>query len=76
MAIDTKGYIYGAAGREETAGVYVIDPETEILLEYLKMPDMVYNVCFGGDDKRNLYVASGGSIYLVRTINKGVVLPL
>lgn len=76
MAIDTNGYIYGAAGSDETAGVYVIDPEKGTLIDFLKMPTMVYNVCFGGEDQQNLYVASGGSIYLVRTLNKGVVLPL
>ena len=68
--------VYGAAGQNGTAGVYVIDPETERLMEFLKMPSMVYNVCFGGNDQQNLYVTSGGSIYLVRTINKGIILPL
>lgn len=75
MAIDTTGYIYGAAGEGETAGVYVIDPEHGALLDYQPFPEMVYNVAFGGEDGKNLYICSGGSVYLLRTINQGVVIP-
>jgi gluconolactonase len=76
MCMDTQGYIYGAAGEEETSGVYVIDPEQGELLAYQPFPEMVFNVAFGGDDGKNLYVCSGGSVYMMRTIYQGIVLPV
>lgn len=76
MAMDTKGNIYGAAGEGATSGVYVIDPYVNQLLSFQSFPSTVYNVCFGGQEGKRLYVCSGGSIYLMKTKNEGVVLPI
>lgn len=75
MAMDSKGLIYGAAGDGETTGVYVIDPENNTLLDVFYTPEKAYNVAFGGEDKKDLYIAAGGSIYMVRTVNEGLLLP-
>ena len=75
MAMDSKGLIYGAAGEGETTGIYVIDPVNSKILDVIYTPEKAYNVAFGGDDKKDLYVAAGGSIYMTRTVNEGLLLP-
>jgi gluconolactonase len=76
MAIDTQGLIFACAGQQETSGVYVIDPDKSILLDHIELPVKAFNLCFGGPDGKNLYVAAGGRIYLIRTLRPGVVLPI
>ncbi len=76
MAIDTKGLLYGAAGEGETTGVYVIDPYENKLIDFKPFPATAYNVCFGGAEGSSLYVCAGGSVYLLKTKNQGVVLPV
>lgn len=75
MAMDQQGLIYGAAGSGETTGVYVIDPERGKQLNFRQFPATAFNVCFGGEDARTLYVCSGGSVYAMKTQNPGLVLP-
>ncbi len=75
MAMDTNGYIFACAGIEGTSGVYVLDPEKEVLLDYRKLTVKAFNLCFGGPDGKNLYIAAGGNIYLMRTIHPGIILP-
>lgn len=75
MAMDSKGLIYGAAGESESTGVYVIDPAQGKLLDVFYTPEKAFNVAFGGEDKKDLYVAAGGSIYMLRTVNEGLILP-
>lgn len=75
MAMDRQGLIYGAAGSGETTGVYVIDPEKAKLLDFRQFPATAFNLCFGGEDARTLYVCSGGSIYAMRTRTPGLLLP-
>lgn len=75
MALDTQGYIYGAAGEGTSTGVYVIDPLQNRLLTFQAFPATAYNVCFGGPEGRTLYVCSGGSVYKMKTKYEGVVLP-
>ncbi len=76
MCMDVDGNIYAAAGEGKTAGVYVIDPEAGKLLDFKSFPATVFNVCFGGEDGKILYVASGGSIYALHTNLQGLVLPV
>jgi gluconolactonase len=75
MVMDSKGFIYGAAGEGETTGVYVIDVENNKQVDVYYTPEKAYNVAFDGDDNKDLYVAAGGSIYMLRTVNKGLLLP-
>lgn len=75
MSMDTAGLIYGAAGDGQTTGVYVIDPSENKLVDVFYTPEKAFNVAFNSQDKQDLYVAAGGSIYMLRTKNEGMVLP-
>jgi gluconolactonase len=75
MWLDQEGNVYGAAGQEETAGLYVISPHGE-LLQFIRIPEYSTNVTFGGQDLRNLYFTSGTSVYMLRTNIAGMPNPL
>jgi gluconolactonase len=75
MCCDTKGNIYGAAGREEdrTSGVYVFTPEGK-KLGFIAVPETATNCCFGDKNHKTLYVTSGKSLYRVRLNTEGFAL--
>ncbi len=80
-----KGRLYVAAGlnkpnppfepaKDKKGGIYVIDPQTGKLLDFLPVPtDEVTNCAFGGDDFKTLYITGGGVLYSIRTITPGRV---
>jgi gluconolactonase len=70
MRLDVEGNIYAAAGQGETTGLWVVSPEGNLLL-HKPMPEFSTNVCFGGPDRRDLYLTAGGSVYKLRTVRAG-----
>jgi gluconolactonase len=64
MTIDTKGNVYATAGTGDKAGVYVFSPEGK-LLTVIKTPETPTNCCFGGKDRKWLYVTAGVSLYRI-----------
>lgn len=60
--VDTLGRVWTSCG----ASVRVYSPEGEVLLD-LPVPERVGNLCFGGPDGTDLYVAAGTSLYRVAT---------
>lgn len=76
MCMDVDGNIYAAAGQGKTSGVYVLNSETGDIIDFVSFPETVFNVCFGGEDGKSLYVATGGSIYKLHTKIQGLVLPV
>ena len=75
MCIDVHGNIYGAAGRDQTTGLFVISPLGQLLLHH-PLPDFATNTTFGGEDLRDLYVTASSSVYRFRTVNEGSAPPL
>ena len=83
MAVDTKGNLYVAGGRNkpnrfETAdkkgGIYVFDAKGK-LLAFVPIPnDEVTNCAFGGKDLKTLYITAGGSLWSIRTRAAGKLL--
>lgn len=83
MALDETGRLYVAGGRneprlpDETAapflgGIYVFSPQGK-LEEFVHIPhDEVTNCTFGGKDLRDLYITAGGTLWTIRTANRGV----
>ena len=83
---DQKGRLYVAGGlnkpnppaepaEDKKGGIYVIDPDSGKLLDFLPVPrDEVTNCAFGGDDLKTLYVTGGGTLYSIRTTTPGRVL--
>lgn len=74
MAIDVKGNIYGAAGENETTGLFVISPQGKLLL-HKPMPEFSTNVTFGGKDRRDIFLTATKSVYHMRSLTPGAVVP-
>ncbi|MBI3823347.1 MAG: SMP-30/gluconolactonase/LRE family protein [Planctomycetes bacterium] len=64
MAIDIKGNLYATAGRGKTAGVTIFNAEGK-KLEFISTPEDPSNCCFGGEDRRMLYITAGKSLYRI-----------
>ena len=71
MWLDVKGNIFGAAGKGETSGLFVISPVGKLLL-HKPMPEFSANVVFGGPDMRDVYLTASTSVYKMRSLTAGV----
>ena len=60
MTIDNEGNIYLTTG-----GVTVFDKHGAEI-ETIKVPEQTSNVCFGGSDRRTLFITAGTSLYSIR----------
>lgn len=66
MTIDEDGNLY-LTGK----GVFVFD-KTGKQIEHIDVPERwVGNICFGGADKRTLFMAASEGFYSIRTVRKG-----
>lgn len=63
--VDEEGRIWTSSGD----GVRVLTPEGDELL-HIAVPEVVGNLCFGGDDGRELFIAATTSIYAIRTTTR------
>lgn len=82
---DSLGQLYVAGGLNKPnppaepssdvkGGIYVIDPKTGKLLDFVAVPtDEVTNCAFGGTDLKTLYITGGGTLYSIRTATPGRV---
>ncbi|MGN6550179.1 MAG: SMP-30/gluconolactonase/LRE family protein [Pararhizobium sp.] len=68
--IDTAGRIWTSAAD----GVHCYDPDGT-LLGKIRVPEIVANVCFGGDKRNYLYICGTTSLYGVRLPVNGVAQP-
>ncbi len=74
MCLDSRGNIFGAAGKDKTTGFFVISPQGKLLL-HRPMPEFSTNVTFGGEDGRDLYLSATRSVYRMRTLERGIAWP-
>jgi gluconolactonase len=65
MCLDVKGNIYGAAGKDKTAGINVFTPDGK-KIGFLPTPETPTNCVFGDSDRKTLYVTAGRSLYRVK----------
>ncbi len=82
---DKKGRLFVAGGLNKPnppfepaegvkAGIYVLDPSSGELLDFLPVPtDEVTNCAFGGEDRMTLFVTGGGVLYSIRVTTSGRV---
>ena len=81
MVQDARGNIYVAGGlnkdnaefetNEFKGGIYVLNSRGNYI-DFIAVPkDEVTNCTFGGSDLKTLYITAGGSLYSIRTKNKG-----
>lgn len=65
MVCDVKGNIYGAAGKDKTAGLYIISPDGK-KLGFIPIGELPTNCVFGDKDRKSLYLTAGKSLYRVK----------
>lgn len=81
MVQDARGNVYVAGGlNKEDAefetnryrgGIYVFNSKGQAI-DFIAVPkDEVTNCTFGGSDLKTLYITAGGTLYSIRTKNKG-----
>jgi gluconolactonase len=68
--VDEAGRLWSSSGD----GVLVFTPGGEILL-HVPVPEKVANVCFGGPDGQDLYIAAASSLYRIRTTTRDAARP-
>jgi gluconolactonase len=67
MTLDDRGNVYLTGN-----GVFVFDSAGKAL-EHLKVPETwTGNVCFGGKDRRTLFITASKSLYALRMTVHGV----
>jgi gluconolactonase len=66
MTIDSKGNVYLTFGK-----VLIFNPNGEQIDE-IELPESPSNVCFGGKDRKTLFITARTSVYLLRMRTRGV----
>jgi gluconolactonase len=66
MTIDNKGNVYLTSGK-----VWVYNPAGD-LIEEIEFPEKPANICFGGKDRKTLFVTARKGVYTLRMRVKGV----
>jgi gluconolactonase len=68
MTLDRDGNLY-LTGK---AGVYVYSPEGK-LIQTIEVPESwTANVCFGGADRKQLFITASDSVYTIATRTQGL----
>jgi gluconolactonase len=71
MTIDGRGDLYLCARPAPTNGVSIFNPAGR-LIEHIDVPEKwSANVCFGGKDRRTLFITASTSLYSIRMNVKG-----
>lgn len=83
FAEDLQGRLYVAAGlnrptRSEPdpnikSGIYVLSPEGKLLTFLNDSGGGATNCAFGGEDRKTLYITSGGTLFSIRTTTAGAL---
>ena len=66
IAVDVEGRVWSSAGD----GVHVFEPDGREVA-FLPVPEVVGNLCFGGSDGSDLFIAATTSLYLLGTATHG-----
>jgi gluconolactonase len=72
MTIDKDGNLYVALRDETNPGIYIYNPNAE-LIDKIPLPEVPSNVTFGkGKDKNYLFITAGGSLYKIKVLSEGI----
>ena len=63
--VDEAGRVWSSSGD----GVRVFAPDGELVL-HVPVPEKIGNLCFGGPDGRDLYIAATSSLYRIKTTTR------
>jgi gluconolactonase len=64
MTVATDGTVVATAGSKDVAGIYFFSPDGK-KVGFLPTPEDPNNCCFGGKDRKTLYITAGKSLYRV-----------
>ena len=70
LRVDEAGRVWSSSGD----GVRVFAPDGKLVLQ-VPVPERVGNLCFGGPDGRDLYIAATTSLYRIRTTTRNATRP-
>ena len=70
LRVDEAGNVWTSSA----SGIHVYSPGGT-WLGLIPVPEVVANLCFGGDDGRDLFIAATTSIYHVRTLTRAAARP-
>ena len=65
MTVAADGTIVATAGSGAASGIHFFAPDGK-KLGFFKTPENSNNCCFGGADKKTLYITAGKSLYRVQ----------
>lgn len=65
MTVTTEGMIVATAGNKDAGGIYFFSPAGK-KLGFLPTPEDPNNCCFGGADRKTLYITAGKSLYRIQ----------
>jgi gluconolactonase len=71
MTLDDRGNLYMSAGGGRPGGVTVVDTKTGKQIGYIQMPESPANMCFGGADRKTLYICARTGFYRIPTNVRG-----
>lgn len=72
MTVDKNGNLYVALRDERNPGIYIYNPNAE-LIEKILLPEVPSNVTFGkGEDKNYLFITASGSLYKIKVLSEGI----
>ena len=63
LRVDAAGHVWSSSA----TGIVVFAPDG-VEIEQIPVPETVGNLCFGGVDGTDLYIAAGTSLYRIRTL--------
>jgi len=72
MSVDKDGNLYVALRDESDPGIYIYNPNAE-LIDKISLSEVPSNVTFGkNEDKNCLFITAGGSLYKIKVLSEGI----
>lgn len=72
MTVDKNGNLYVALRDEANPGIYIYNPNAQ-LIDKIPLPEVPSNLTFGkGEDKNYLFITAGGSLYKIKVLSLGI----
>jgi gluconolactonase len=72
MTVDKNGNLYVALRDESDPGIYIYNPNAE-LIDKISLSEVPSNVTFGkNEDKNCLFITAGGSLYKIKVLSEGI----
>lgn len=72
ITVDQNGNLYVALRDEANPGIYIYNPNAQ-LIDKIPLSEVPSNLVFGnGEDKNYLFITAGGSLYKIKVLSQGI----